>query len=322
MRLSYRIGLTWLACTCAWSAPVHAQYPSKPLRFILPFPPGGGTDALARSMGNRLSEGLGQQVVVDNRPGAGANIGAELAAKSPPDGHTLFMVTPTHAINVTLYRKLGYDLLKDFSPVSSLATTAMVVVVHPSIPAHSVKQLVALAKARPGQLAHSSSGTGSITQLAGELFKNQTATKMLHIPYKGGGPSVIALVSGEASVGFATTPSCITQVKAGRLRGLAITTAKRSPFLPDLPTVAEAGVRGYDAETWYGMLVPAGTSSEAIARLHAESVKALQFPDVKSRLDGAGLVPVGSTPEELGTYMRSEVTKWGKVVKGLGLVVD
>jgi tripartite-type tricarboxylate transporter receptor subunit TctC len=322
MRLSYRIGLTCLACTFAWSAPVHAQYPSKPLRFILPFPPGGGTDALARSMGNRLAEGLGQQVIVDNRPGAGANIGAELAAKSPPDGHTLFMVTPTHAINVTLYRSLAYDLLKDFVPVSNLATTAMVVVVHPSIPARSVKELIAVAKARPGQLAHSSSGTGSITQLAGELFKNQTGTKMLHIPYKGGGPSVIALVSGEASVGFATTPSCITQVKAGRLRGLAITTAKRSPFLPDLPTVAQAGVPGYDAETWYGMLVPAGTSKEIIARLHADSVKALQFADVKSRLDGAGLVPVGSSPEELGAYMRSEVAKWGKVVKGLDLRVD
>ena len=322
MKLSFRIWLTCLACGFAWCAPAHAQFPSKPLRFILPFPPGGGTDALARSMANRLSEALGQQVVVDNRPGAGANIGAELAAKSPPDGHTLFMVTPTHAINVTLYRNLAYDLLKDFVPVSNLATTAMVVVVHPSIPARSVKELIAVAKARPGQLAHSSSGTGSITQLAGELFKNQTGTKMLHIPYKGGGPSVIALVSGEASVGFATTPSCITQVKAGRLRGLAITTAKRSPFLPDLPTVAQAGVPGYDAETWYGMLVPTGTSREIVARLHADSVKALQFADVKSRLDGAGLVPIGSSPEELGTYMRSEVAKWGKVVKGLDLRVD
>ena len=318
----YRIGLTCLACGLAWCVPAHAQYPSKTIRFILPFPPGGGTDALARGMGNRLSEALGQQILIDNRPGAGANIGAELAAKSPPDGHTIFMVTPTHAINVTLYRNLGYDLLRDFSSVSTLATTAMVVVVHPSIPARSVKELVALAKARPGQLTHSSSGTGSITQLAGELFKNQTGIKMLHIPYKGGGPSVIALVSGEASVGFTTTPSCINQIKSGQLRGLAITTPKRSPFLPELPTVAEAGVRGYDAETWYGMLVPAGTSKEIIARLHTESVKALQLADVKTRLDAAGLVPVGSTPEQLGDYMRSEVTKWGKVVKGLDLRVD
>ena len=244
MRLGYRFGLTCLACTLAWAAPVHAQYPSKPLRFILPCPPGGGTDTLARAIGNRLSEALGQQVIVDNRPGAGANIGAELAAKSPPDGYTLFMVTGTHAINATLYRQLAYDLLRDFAPVSELGTTAMVVVVHPSVPASSVKQLVGLAKARPGQLAHSSSGTGSITQLAGELFKDDTRIKMLHIPYKGGGPSVVALVSGEAQVGFATTPSCITQIKAGRLRGLAVTTPKRSPFLPDLPTVAAAGVKG------------------------------------------------------------------------------
>jgi tripartite-type tricarboxylate transporter receptor subunit TctC len=322
MKPCYRIWLTCLACSFACAAPVHAQYPSKPLRFILPFPPGGGTDTLARAMGNRLSEGLGQQVVVDNRPGAGANIGAELAAKSPPDGHTLFMVTGTHAINATLYRKLGYDLLRDFAPVSELGTTAMVVVVHPSVPAKSVKQLISVAKARPGQLAHSSSGTGSITQLAGELFKNQTGTKMLHIPYKGGGPSVIALVSGEASVGFTTTPSCIGQIKSGRLRGLAVTTPKRSPFLPDLPTVAETGVKGYEAEAWYGLLVPTGTPREAITRLHADSVKALQFADVKSRLDATGLVPIGSSPEELGAYMRSEVAKWGKVVKGLGLVVD
>jgi tripartite-type tricarboxylate transporter receptor subunit TctC len=323
MKLSYSIWWTCLACSFAWCAPAHAQqYPSKTLRFILPFPPGGGTDTLARAIGNRLSEALGQQVVVDNRPGAGANIGAELAAKSPPDGYTIFMVTGTHTINATLYRNLAYDLLKDFAPVSELGTTAMVVVLHPSIPANSVKQLVALAKARPGHLAHSSSGTGSITQLAGELFKNQTGIKMLHIPYKGGGPSVIALVSGEASVGFTTTPSCITQIQSGRLRGLAVTTPKRSPFLPDLPTVAEAGVRGYEAEAWYGMLVPAGTPKEIITRLHDDSVKSLQFPDVKSRLDATGLVPIGNSPEELGAYMRSEVAKWGKVVKGLNLRVD
>ncbi|MBI3916114.1 MAG: tripartite tricarboxylate transporter substrate binding protein [Betaproteobacteria bacterium] len=317
-----RISLICLVCSFVWAAPVHAQYPSKPVRFILPFPPGGGTDALARAMGNRLSEALGQQIVIDNRPGAGANIGAELAAKAPPDGHTLFMMTSTHAINVTLYRNLGYSLVKDFAPVSLLGSTAMVVVVHPSIPAKSVKELIALAKARPGQISHSSSGTGSITQLAAELFKDKTGVNMLHIPYKGGGPSVIALVSGEAAVGFTTTPSCITQIKAGRLRGLAITTAKRSPFLPHLPTVAEAGVPGYDAEVWYGMLVPSGTPREIIARLHTESVKAMQFPDVKSRLDATGLVAIGSNPEKLGAYIGGEIDKWGKVVKALALRVD
>jgi tripartite-type tricarboxylate transporter receptor subunit TctC len=322
MKSSYRIWFACLACVFVWSGPVHAQYPTKPIRFILPFPPGGGTDALARAIGNRLSAALGQTIVIDNRPGAGANIGAELAAKSAPDGHTLFMATGTHAINATLYRKLAYNLLKDFAPVSELGTTAMVVVVHPSVPANSVKELIALAKARPGEISHSSSGTGSITQLAGELFKNQTDVKMLHIPYKGGGPSVVALVSGEAMVGFATTPSCIGQVKAGRLRGLAVTTAKRSPFLPDLPTVAEAGLPGYQAEAWYGMLVPAGTPKQVIARLHADSVKSLQFDDVKSRFRASGLVPIGGSPEELGTYMRSEVDKWGKVVKALELSVN
>jgi tripartite-type tricarboxylate transporter receptor subunit TctC len=322
MKLSYRVGLACLACSFLWSAPVHAQYPEKPVRFVLPFPPGGGTDALARALGNRLAEGLGAQVIIDNRPGAGANIGADIAAHSPPDGHTLFMATATHAINVTLYHKLSYSLLKDFAPVSELGTTALVVVVHPAVPATSVKQLVALAKAQPTALSHSSSGTGSITQLAGELFKNDTGAKMLHIPYKGGGPSVIALMSGEASVGFATTPSCIIQIKNGKLRGLAVTTSKRSPFLPDLPTVAEAGVPGYAAEAWYGMLVPAGTPKPIIDRLHADSVKALQFDDVKKRLYVTGLVAVGTSPEEFGRLINGEVEKWGKVVKALGLRVD
>jgi len=316
------VWLACLACSFLYVPLVLAQYPVRPIRFVLPFPPGGGTDTLARAIGNRLGEGLGQQIVIDNRPGAGANIGAEIAAKASPDGYTLFMVTATHAINATLYQKLQYNLLRDFSAVAELGTTAMVVVVHPSVPARSVKGLIALAKRRPGELSHSSSGTGSITQLAGELFKDKTGTRMLHIPYKGGGPSVVALVSGEASVGFATTPSCITQIKAGRLRGLAVTTAKRSPFLPELPTVAEAGVRDYAAEAWYGMLVPAGTPKDIIERLNAASLKALEFDDVKARFAATGLVPAGSTAEELDKYMRSEIEKWGRVVKALGLRVD
>jgi tripartite-type tricarboxylate transporter receptor subunit TctC len=310
--------LSWFLCMCASAQ----DYPSRPLRFILPFPPGGGTDTLARALGSRLSEGLGAQVVIENRPGAGANIGADIAAHSPPDGYTLFMVTATHAINATLYQKLGYDLVRDFAAVSELGTTAMVVVVHPTIPVKSVKQLIAFAKAHPAELTHSSSGTGSITQLAGELFKNDTGTRMLHIPYKGGGPSVIALVSGEAAVGFATTPSCIVPIANGKLRGLAVTTRKRSPFLPELPTVAEAGVPGFAAEAWYGMLVPTGTPQEIILRLHVESVKALQFPDVKKRLDATGLVPVGNAPDEHARYIRSEIEKWGKVVRALRLRVD
>jgi len=322
MKPSYRVWLTCFACSFTWCAPVGAAYPEKPVHFVLPFPPGGGTDTLGRAIGNRLGEGLGQQVVIDNRPGGGANIGADIAAHSAPDGYTLFMVTATHAINATLYHNLAYNLVKDFEPVSELGTTAMVVVVHPSVPAKSVKELIALAKAQPTALAVSSSGTGSITQLAGELFKNETHVKMLHIPYKGGGPSVVALISGEASVGFATTPSCIFHVKSGRLRGLAVTTPQRSPFLPQLPTVAETGLPGYAAEAWYGMLVPTGTPKDVIEKLHATSVKALQFADVKKRLDATGLVPIGNRPEEFEKYIHDEIAKWGKVVKALGLRVD
>jgi tripartite-type tricarboxylate transporter receptor subunit TctC len=273
-------------------------------------------------MGNRLSEVLGARLVIDNRPGGGANIGATIAAHAEPDGYTLFMMTTTHTINRTLYKNPGYDIVKDFSPVTRLATTSMVVVVHPSIPANSIKELIALAKAKPGEISHSSSGAGSITQLAAELFKVDTGVKMLHIPYKGGGPSVVALVSGEASVGFATTPSCITHINSGRLRGLAVTTAERTALLPDLPTVAEAGVPGYEAEVWLAMLVPNGTPKEIIAQVRAATIKALEFDDVKKRLSATGLVPVTSTPEALGAFVSSEIGKWGKVVKALALRVD
>src|SRR5262245_5923731 len=322
MRPDFRV---WFVCVLrafAWLAPAHGQYPTRAIRFILPFPPGGGTDTMGRAIGGRLGEALGQQVIIDNRGGGGANIGAELAAKSPPDGHTLFMMTGTHTVNVTLYRNLGYSLVKDFVPVTRLGGTAYVVVVHPSIPARSIKELIAVARARPGQLTHSSSGTGSGTQLAGELFKSMTGTKMLHIPYKGGGPSVTALVGGEASVGFATTPSCITALQAGRLRGLAVSSAQRSPYLPELPTVAEAGVPGYETTAWYAMIVPAGTPAEIITRLNTETARVLTLPDVKSRLDATGMVPASSTPEDLGKQIHAEIAKWAKVVKALDLRVD
>jgi tripartite-type tricarboxylate transporter receptor subunit TctC len=320
MRLGYSLACFVVGFT--FLAPVQAQYPNRAIRFVIPFPPGGGTDTMARAIGGRLGEALGQQIIVDNRGGGGANIGAEIAAKSPPDGYTLFMATGTHTVNATLYRNLGYNLLKDFVPVTHLGGTAYVVVVHPSIPVKSVKELIAFAKAHPGQLAHSSSGTGSGPHLAGELFKNMTGTKMLHIPYKGGGPSVVGLVSGEASVGFTTTPSCITALQSGRLRGLAVSTAKRSPYLPDLPTVAEAGVKGYETSAWYGMLVPTGTPADVVARLNTETAKALTLPDVKSRLDATGMDPSSSTPVALGKLMKEEVARWAKIVKALNLKVD
>ena len=322
MKVGHRAWLVCLILGFAWPASAHAQYPTHSIRFILPFPPGGGTDTMGRAIAIRLGETLGQQVVIDNRGGGGANIGAELAAKSPPDGYTLFLMTGTHTVNATLYRNLGYDIVKDFAPVTRLGGTAYVVVVHPSVPVKSVKELVALAKARPGELLQSSSGTGTGPHLAGELFKSMTGTKMLHIPYKGGGPSVIALVAGEAAVGFTTTPSCIHQIQARRLRGLAVSTAQRSPYLPSLPTVAEAGVPGYDTSAWYGMLVPTGTPADIIERLNAETAKVLTLPDVKARLDATGMVPKTSTPEGLRAHIQDEIAKWAKVVRALDLRVE
>jgi len=314
----------WIALVAGTGpfVPAHAQYPNKPVRFILPFPPGGGTDTLARILGGKLAEGLGQQVVLDNRPGAGANIGAEIAAKSPPDGYTLLMGNVAHAINVSLYSKLNYNFLRDFAPVSLLASTPNIVVVHPSVPAKSVKELVALAKARPHQLDFASSGSGSSAHLAGVLFQQLAGVQMNHIPYKGGGPAVIALVSGQVAVGFATTPSVIGHIKAGKLRGLAVTGPKRAQSTPDLPTVSEAGVTGYEVTGWYGVLVPAGTPKDVIARLNAESVKVIRLPDVKERVETAGFETLGTTPEEFGAFMKSEVEKWTKVVKASGARAD
>ena len=296
----------------------HAQYPAKQVRLVVPFPPGGGTDTLARIYGQKLGEALGQQVIIDNRPGGGTNIGAEIAAKAAPDGYTALMGNIAHAINVTLYTKLSYDLVKDFAPVTLLASTPNILVVHPSIPVKSVKELIVLAKSRSGQLDYASSGSGSSSHLAAELFSNMAGVKMTHIPYKGGGPAVIALTGGQVSVGFATTPSVIGHLKTGKMRGLAVTTAQRSPSTPDLPTISEAGVSGYEAGTWYGLLVPAATSKDIVARLHGESVKVLKQPDVKDRLDAAGFELIGNPPEQFGTFIRTEIDKWAKVVKASG----
>lgn len=297
-------------------------YPAKTIRLILPFPPGGAIDTLGRIIGPQLSEALGQQMVMENRPGAAGNIGAEIVAKSPPDGYTVLMGAQPLSISVTLYSKLGYDLVRDLAPVSLLASTPNIVVVHPSVPARSVKELIALAKARPGQLDFASSGSGGTPHLAGALFNNLAGTRMHHIPYKGGGPAVIALVAGECSVGFATAPSVIHHVKSGRLRGLAVTSAQRAPLVPDLPTVSEAGVPGYEAGAWQGLLVPTGTRREIISRLQAESSKVLKLPVVKEQMDATGLTPIGSTPEEFGAYLRSEIEKWGKVVRSVGMRVE
>jgi tripartite-type tricarboxylate transporter receptor subunit TctC len=319
---TWHFGWIFAAAVLALPSWAQAPYPTKTVRLIVPYPPGGGTDTMARMLGQKLAETLRQQVVVDNRPGGGANIGAELAAKSPADGYTLMMCTIAHASAVSLYRKLGYDVLRDFAPVSLLATTPHILVTHPSLPVKSVKQLIALAKARPNELVYSSSGSGTPAHLAGELFKHTAGVTMVHVPYKGGGPSVIALVSGEVSLAFATTPSVINHVKAGRLRAIAVTTARRSVATPDLPTIAESGVPGYDVGSWYGLLAPAGTPKNIIARLNSDVHKVLRLPDVKQRLDASGFEALTSTPEEYGAFMRREVDKWAKVIKAAGIRAD
>jgi tripartite-type tricarboxylate transporter receptor subunit TctC len=315
----------WLAVfVCAFSAalPVQAQYPTRPVRLIVPFPPGGGTDTMARVIAPKLSENLGQQVVPENRGGAGANIGAELAAKSAPDGYTLMLATISNAIGASLYSRLNYDLVRDFAPITQLATTPHILVVHPSVPVKTVKEYIAFAKARPGQLTYSSSGNGSAAHLAGELFNSLTGVKSVHVPYKGGGPSMIALVSGEVSLCFATMPSAINYVRAGRLRGIAVTTAQRSPSTPDLPTIAETGVAGYEAGSWYGLSAPSGTPREIVSRLHAETMKVMVLPDIKERLFNAGFEVVTSTPDQFAEFTRNEIQKWGKIVKAAGLKIE
>jgi tripartite-type tricarboxylate transporter receptor subunit TctC len=322
MKRNWSLLLPLLLCTVMSNAFAQAQYPAKPIRFILPFPPGGGTDTLGRMIAQKLGETLGQQVVSDNRPGGGANLGAEIAAKSPPDGYTIFMGNVAHTINVSLYPKLNYDLVKDFAPVSILASTPNILVVHPSLPVKSVKELIALTKSRPGQLDFASAGSGSSSHLAGELFNNMGGVKLTHIPYKGGGPAVVALISGQVPVGFATTPSVMPHVTSGRVRGLAVTGDRRLSLAPDLPTISEAGIKGYEASTWYGLLVPAATPMDIINRLHATTVKILALDDLKKRLESSGFQGIGSTPQEYAAYTNSEIAKWAKVIKAAGIRAD
>ena len=314
-----------LACTLlglAGGIACAQEYPQKPIRLIVPFPPGGGTEPLARMLAQKLPEVFGQQISVDNRPGAGTTIGAELAAKSPADGYTLLLSSIANAISAGLYRKLNYDLVRDIAPITLLATTSGVLVAHPTLPVKNVRDLIALAKARPGELAYSSAGSGTPNHLSAELFNMLAGVKMIHVPYKGGGPSVIALLSGETPLSFASTPSALQYIRAGRMHALAVTTAQRLPSLPALPTIAESGVPGYAAETWYGLSAPARTPEKIIARLHAETVKAYAGADVREKLDAMGYTVRTTTPEEYGALVRSEVDKWQKVIKSANMAVD
>jgi tripartite-type tricarboxylate transporter receptor subunit TctC len=297
--------------TTAWTQ----SYPIKPLHLVVPFPPGAGTDMFARAIAAKLNDSLGHPVVVDNKPGAGATIGTDFVAKAAPDGYTLLLSTSSHAINPAVYSRLPYDTLKDFTTITQVANVPTVLVVHSSVPANSLKELVALAKAKPGTLNMGSSGTGTVFHLAGELLKSMAGIDMVHVPFKGGSPALAALVGGQIQVLFETTLTVQPQIKAGRIRALAIGGARRSASMPDVPTVAESDFPGFAADNWYGVYVPAGTPSDIVARLNQEIVKALNLPDVKERFTAQGADIVANTPEQHLAFLKAEIEKWAKIAK-------
>ncbi len=311
------ISVVLLATTMA----VHAQtaYPTRAVRLIVPSSPGGGTDISARILAPQLTQFLGQQVVVENRPGAGTMIGGEAVARAAPDGYTLLMGISTLAINPAMYKKVTYDALKDLAPVSQAVALSNVLVIHPSLPSRNLKDFIAFAKARPGQINFASAGVGTSPHLSMELFLVMANLKMLHVPYKGSGPGVTDLIAGHVPVMMPNMLSAQPHIKSGRIRALGVTGTKRAPGADDIPTIAEAGLPGYEAVQWYGVLAPAATPRDIITKLHAGVVRALQNPDVRQRLLNDGAEPVGSSPEEFAAYLRSETTKWAKVIKAAGI---
>jgi tripartite-type tricarboxylate transporter receptor subunit TctC len=316
------VRVIWVACTLLTVATSLAQaqvFPSRPVRVIVPFAPGGGTDNLTRIMAPRLTELLGQSIIVDNRPGASSQIGTELGARAAPDGHTLIHVDTSFASNPSLYPKLPYDAIKDFACVSLLASAPVVLVVHPSVPAKTLKELIALARTRPGELNFATGGAGSATHLGVELFKSAAKIDLVHVPYKGTGPAAAALLAGEVVMSIAGPSSIKPHVDSGRLRAIAITGEKRNPALPQIPTFAEAGLRGVDSGSYWVSLAPAATPRRAIQTLSAAMSKVLQAPDVRQRLVDLGFEPIGSTPDQCGENVRSEIDKWARVVSAAGI---
>jgi len=311
-----------LATTLAATAALAQGYPTKPVKVIVPYPPGGPTDIVARSVAQKLSEQMGQQFVVDNRGGAGGNIGAEAVKNSPADGYTLLVATTAHAINKTLFPKLNYDLTKDFVPVSQLTAGPLVIVANPKFPPNNVKELIATAKAKPGEVNFASSGPGQSTHLAAELFSSMAGVKMTHVPYKGSAPALTDTMGGQTAIFFDTMLSAMPHVRGGKLKALAVTSAKRSPAAPDIPTVAESGLPGYEAIAWNGLLAPAGTPKEVVAKLNAELKKALELPEIKERFAAQGFAAAYSTPEAYAAFINTEVDKWARVVKVSGATVD
>jgi tripartite-type tricarboxylate transporter receptor subunit TctC len=322
------------ACACAIvavAAPPRLEaaqktpedaYPDKPIRMLVGFPVGGGADVAARVIGPRMSEALGQQIIVDNRPGAGSAIASEITAKAPPDGYTLVSIGSSHAVNAAFYPKLPYAAAADFSAIAIVATSPVVITANPSVPAKTLKELIALAKARPGQLNYGSAGVNGINHLAAELLKRTAQFDITLVPYKGVAQALPAVVAGEVELMFATLPGSIDQIRAGRIRAIAVTSAKRTHAAPDIPTVAESGVPGYEASSWFGLLAPARTPKAIVARLNAEALRALQMREVQESLIRLGLDPTGSTPAEADAYLRSEIAKWTRVVREAGLRAD
>jgi len=298
-------------------------YPAKPIRIIVPFPAGGIADLFGRVIAQKFNEAWGQPAVVENRPGAGGNIGAEIVAKSPPDGYTLVTGSiGTHAVNVSLFSKLPYDPIRDFAPVSLIMEAEGLLVLHPSVPARTVKELIALARARPGQLSYASAGNGTAAHLSGELFKSMAKVDMVHVPYKGNVPAIVDLIAGQTSLLFATMPTVLPQVQAGRLKALAVTSSARSPAAPELPTIAEAALPGYSVTNWIGIFAPAGTPRDVVMKLNAEIVRIMQAPDIQKRLLNEGAKFTPWTPDEFAGFVKSEIAKWAKVVKEAGIRVD
>lgn len=311
-----------LALSSALSSQIAAAqngYPSRPIRLIVPSAPGGGTDFTARTIGQKLSEVIDQTVIVDNRPGAAGNIGVEIAAKSSPDGYTLVMPITSFSINPHLYAKLPFDTIKDFAPVVLASSAPLFLVINPSVPAKSVSELIAVAKAKPGQLNYANSGNGTTAHLAGELFKKMAGVSLVSVPYKGGGPAVIDLIAGQVQIYFSTIPAALAQVQAGKLRGIAVTTTKRVNLIPDVPTVAESGLPGFEVIGWFGIFAPAATPKPIIVKLNKEINEALRAHETQQRFASQGLTPGGGTPEELGKFLRAEIGKWGALIKEAGI---
>jgi tripartite-type tricarboxylate transporter receptor subunit TctC len=294
------------------------SYPTKPIRWIVGYTPGGTADMLARAVGQKLTESWGQQVIVENRPGAGTNIGTEVAAKAAPDGYTLFMPTVANAINPTLYPRLSFDIMRDFVHITNFAKVPGIVVVHPSVPAKNVKELIALAKAHPDSLRHGSTGIGSPHHLAGEIFKTMAGVKMVHVPYRGATPAITDIIAGHIEVYFGAMVSTLPHVKSGRVRALGVTTLKRVAAVPDIPTISEQGLKGFETGSWFGVSVPTGTSKDIVNRLHRESVRILALPEVRDRMASEGAEFVADTPEQFTAFLRSELEKWGRAVKASG----